>query len=184
MGDIKQDCVRIVPGVIRLKAALISPRPGAISPWIILMRNPTAAPHFVLSSPFSPIIFLVFFVFFPPIPAMHILPSSFLDCCCTKLQCYDWNSSKSFNFMRCPLGLRDVSQLWMERGGPSGEILVMVFGMFGLECNMDRQRSHLMVKKHLAPCVICWTCLQSEVSLISRRKHCKQMLCVCSLRTS
>lgn len=40
-------------------------------------------------------------------------------------------------------------------GGPSGEILVMVFGRFGLECNMDRRRSHLMFRKHLAPRVIC-----------------------------
>ncbi len=184
MGDIKQDCVRIVPGVIRLRAALISPRPGAISPWIILMRNPTAAPPLCrhLYHPLDSLHHILFLFSF--IPLLPILLSCFLDCCCTKLRCYDWNSSKSFNFMRCAPRPGDVSRLWMERGGPSGEILVMVFGRFGLECNMDRSRSHLMLRKHLAPCVICWTCLQSEASLISRQKQCKQMLCVCSFWTS
>lgn len=43
-------------------------------------------------------------VFFPPVPFLPVLLSCFLDCCCTKLRCYDWNSSKSFNFMRCALG--------------------------------------------------------------------------------
>ncbi len=69
-------------------------------------------------------------------------------------------------------------------GGPSGEILVMVFGRLGLECNMECRRSHLMLRKHLALHVIRWTCLQSEASLISRQKQCKQMLCICSFWTS
>lgn len=103
-----------------------------------------------------PAIISCFFSFFLNfIPLLPILLSCFFDCCRTKLRCYDWNSSKSFNFMRCALcpGMF-LDYEWRGRA-PSGEILVMVFGRFGLECNMDRRRSHLMLRKHLAPRVIC-----------------------------
>lgn len=123
-------------------------------------------------------------VFFFPILLLPILLSCFLDCCCTKP--HDVMIGILQNRLTscgAPLAGGCFSTMNGE-GGPSGEILATVVGRFGLECNMDLRRSHLMLRKHLAPCVICWTCLQSEASLISRNKQCKQMLCVCSFWTS
>lgn len=39
-------------------------------------------------------------------PSLHRFAAwpCFLSCCCTKLRCYDWNSSKSFSFRWCALG--------------------------------------------------------------------------------
>lgn len=58
-------------------------------------------PLFVSSLPPS---YPVFFFFLFSSRSRPILLSCFLDCRCTKLQCYDWNSSKSFNFMWPALG--------------------------------------------------------------------------------
>lgn len=171
MGDIKQDCVQIVPGVIRLEAGLISLRPGAISTWIILMRNPQAAPllchhlyHLVDS-------FHLRFFFLSYLSLDH---SSILFLWLLVAQNYNIMVGLLQNHLTPPGAYEvnwDVLWLWMEHQLPQGKYLWWCFRRFGPECNMGCSRRHLMFRKHLAPRVIFWTCLQSETSLIPRQKH-------------
>ena len=145
------------------------------------MRNPTAATALwrCLYRLLRSLHHILFFLFSSR--SRPILLSCFLDCCCTKLRCYDWNSSKSFNFMRCALG-RGMFLDYEWRGRAlRGNTCDGVWEVWPrMQYGIAKEKPSDVQETFGTSCHLLNFFLQSEASLISRQKQCKQMLCVCS----
>lgn len=166
MGDIKQDCVRIVPALIRLRAALISPQ---------------ARCHFSLNNSYEEHDSSFGFVSLLQLLLTSLIQILFYILSFNPLLFLWWLKRKSdamlwLEFFRIahiqamqPLA---VSRLRIKWEGPPGKYY-MAAGRSGPGCNIDGRGSHVVVRKTFGAQLVCWLgCLWSP-----RNKQCKQMLC-------